>query len=441
MTTMAFSVAGLASPLPRPRGRHALRSRSFADELVATPGSRLGRSCSTSVPATCPRRALVGAGAGVRAIELDHAALGKLRARFSSDPRVEIVEGDATQLPLRPSPSRSWRTCPSRPAPRSSGGCSAIQGPLTQLDAIVEWGLAAKRTAVWPSTLLGCAWGAWYELELVRRVPRACFAPPPSVDAAVPRATRRGQPLVPPAHANSYEALLRRAFAARAPLDRMFRGASFTGSPASLASIPTPPRGISTRANGRGSTWRSDLPLPAYQERELVVAMAHATDGDLIRADGAVVDTHGRYSVGDVEDDDLELRRRTYGFFVEHGRAPTAAELGERDEVLAGWRRLHDEHAVVLNPSTDELRMLNPFSVVPTAYRVQAGGRWWYGNCAWDAFGICAALHADGRVETSCPDCGEPLAVEVQDERPDDESPPVPLPRPGGARWDDIVFT
>ena len=81
----------------------------------------------------------------------------------------------------------------------------------------------------------------------------------------------------------------------------------------------------------------------------------------------------------------------------------------------------------MLNPATDELRMLNPFSVVPTAYRVQAGGRWWYGNCAWDAFGICAALHADGRVETSCPDCGEPLTVELRDERVDDESLALPL--------------
>src|SRR4029077_1926442 len=93
--------------------------------------------------------------------------------------------------------------------------------PLMQLDAIVEWGLAAKRTAVWPSTVLGCIWGAWYELSLVRRVPRACFAPPPSVDAAVLRARRRPQPLVPPQEALAYETELRRAFAARGPLDRI----------------------------------------------------------------------------------------------------------------------------------------------------------------------------------------------------------------------------
>ena len=139
--------------------------------------------------------------------------------------------------------------------------------------------------------------------------------------------------------------------------------------------------------------------------------------------------------------DDLDLRRRTYGHMVEHGLAPQPEELGDRDAVIAGWRRLHDAHALVLNPATDEIRMLNPFSAVPTAYRVRAGDRWWYANCAWDAFGVCAALHADGRIETSCPDCGEPIAFEIRDERPDDESLLFHVLVPAAQWWDDIVFT
>ena len=138
---------------------------------------------------------------------------------------------------------------------------------------------------------------------------------------------------------------------------------------------------------------------------------------------------------------DLELRRRTYARFVELGRAPAPEELGEREEVLAGWRRLHDAHALVLNPATDELRMANPFSAVPTAYRVRAAGRWWYANCAWDAFGICAALHVDGRIETSCPDCGEPVSVDVRDEKPDNDTLLFHCLVPAAHWWDDIVFT
>ena len=85
--------------------------------------------------------------------------------------------------------------------------------------------------------------------------------------------------------------------------------------------------------------------------------------------------------------------------------------------------------------------MANPFSAVPTAYRVYAGERWWYANCAWDAFGVCAALHVDGRIETSCPDCGEPLAVEVCDQRPSDHSLLFHCLVPAAHWWDDIVFT
>jgi hypothetical protein len=72
---------------------------------------------------------------------------------------------------------------------------------------------------------------------------------------------------------------------------------------------------------------------------------------------------------------------------------------------------------------------------------VRAAGRWWYGNCAWDAFGICAALDVDGRVETSCADCGDALVVEVRDKRPDDESLLFHCLVPAAHWWDDIVFT
>ena len=143
---------------------------------------------------------------------------------------------------------------------------------------------------------------------------------------------------------------------------------------------------------------------------------------------------------------ELELRNLTYRLFVELGRAPSADEAAEaagltRAKVEEGWRRLHDEHALVLDAQTPEIRMANPFSAVPTAYRVQAAGRWWYANCAWDAFGICAALHADGQIETSCPDCGEPLSIAVRHQKPDDESTLFHCPVPAAHWWDDIVFT
>jgi alkylmercury lyase-like protein len=134
-----------------------------------------------------------------------------------------------------------------------------------------------------------------------------------------------------------------------------------------------------------------------------------------------------------VDDNDLQLRNLTYRRFVELCRAPAPEELGQRDEVLAGWRRLHESHALVLDG--DAIRMANPFSAVPTAYRVQAAGRWWYGNCAWDAFGICAALGVDGRIEH------RDIVVEVRDGRPDDKALVFHCLVPASHWWDDIVYT
>jgi hypothetical protein len=137
----------------------------------------------------------------------------------------------------------------------------------------------------------------------------------------------------------------------------------------------------------------------------------------------------------------LELRNRTYAAFVELGRAPTAVELGDVQTVREGWRSLHEEHALVLNPATDEIRMANPFSAVPTAYRVLANDRWWYANCAWDAFGILGALDVDGRVESSCPDCGELYTIEVRDSAIDRSDLLFHCLVPAAHWWDDIVFT
>jgi hypothetical protein len=150
--------------------------------------------------------------------------------------------------------------------------------------------------------------------------------------------------------------------------------------------------------------------------------------------------------IADVNGQALAVRNLTYALFVELGRAPSAGEVGHTaelsgEEVVAVWRDLHRAHALVLNPATAEIRMANPFSAVPTAHRVRAAGRWWYGNCAWDALGICAALHADGRIETSCPDCGETIALEVRNQGVDDASLLFHCLVPASRWWDDIVFT
>ena len=137
----------------------------------------------------------------------------------------------------------------------------------------------------------------------------------------------------------------------------------------------------------------------------------------------------------------LDLRNRTYAAFVANGRAPRADELGDAQSVTEGWRRLHEAHALVLNPATDEIRMANPFSAVPTAYRVQADGRWWFANCAWDAFGICAALHVDGRDRDVVPGLRRAATPSTSRRHADDDGFLFHCLVPAAHWWDDIVFT
>ena len=132
-----------------------------------------------------------------------------------------------------------------------------------------------------------------------------------------------------------------------------------------------------------------------------------------------------------MDDHDVELRNRIYKRFVEFGQVPAPDE--------PGLQRLHDEHALVLDSSG--VRMLAPFSVVPTPYVVEAGGRSWYGNCVWDAFGIPAALGVDGHISTTCSDCGEALEVDVVDRRPRPSELVAHILLPARRWWDDIVFT
>jgi hypothetical protein len=147
-----------------------------------------------------------------------------------------------------------------------------------------------------------------------------------------------------------------------------------------------------------------------------------------------------------VDDADIALRNATYRIFVESGGAPTASTVAAAigatvDTVLDGWARLHDAHALVLQDGGGEIRMANPFSAVPTAHRVMVDGHWWYANCAWDAFGVCAALHSDGVIESSCADCGDPIRITVHDAQPDDDTLLFHCLVPAHRWWDDIVFT
>src|ERR1700754_2417110 len=77
---------------------------------------------------------------------------------------------------------------------------------------------------------------------------------------------------------------------------------------------------------------------------------------------------------------DLALRRQLFEAFA------AGAPLPQAD-----YGSLAAQHVVALDEH-GEVLMAHPFANHAGGARVDAGGRTWWGNCAWDGFGIVAAL-------------------------------------------------
>ncbi len=193
------------------RGQHFLRSSRLAAALVREAGVA-GDDLVVDVGAGTGvlTRALLEAGAHVVAVERDASLAAGLQARFGGD--VSVVEADVLDWSL---PEGPFAVVANLPFAGSGAILShLLRGTVARADVIVEWGFAEKHAAIWPATLEGAYWRAFYELEIARRLDRTAFAPPPSVDGAVLRFTRRAHPLVPTTESQRYWRFLSDAFQA-----------------------------------------------------------------------------------------------------------------------------------------------------------------------------------------------------------------------------------
>jgi 23S rRNA (adenine-N6)-dimethyltransferase len=204
---------------PRAGGQHFLRSPRLAAELVrdavVEPSDWVVELGAGSGRLTAALAARAGR---VDAVELDPVWAARLRGRFAGWSNVRVIEGDATRAHL---PDAAFRVVANVPFNRTGAILRRLLDdprlPLQRADLIVEWGVALKRAARWPSTMANVRWGAWYEILLVRRLPAALFEPRPRVDAGLLRIVRRSNPLVPLADHDRFRAVLEAAFTSRRP--------------------------------------------------------------------------------------------------------------------------------------------------------------------------------------------------------------------------------
>ena len=100
------------------------------------------------------------------------------------------------------------------------------------------------------------------------------------------------------------------------------------------------------------------------------------------------------------------------------------AESALLDELAAA-------HVIVLD-NMGHIHMAHPFAGHHTGTRVNAGERDWWGNCAWDGFGIVAALDLESATVTS-----NGITVSADDPDP---SVLFHVSIPAARWWDDVAL-
>jgi hypothetical protein len=145
---------------------------------------------------------------------------------------------------------------------------------------------------------------------------------------------------------------------------------------------------------------------------------------------------------------DVELRtvrQMIYEWIVKRGVAPSTPEIANacaiaEPRVRKLVRELADAHVIVLQPDSIDLWAAPPFSAVPSGFKVRAHEGSWFAPCAWDAFGIPAALAADAEIEAACAETGEAIRCGVRGGR-EFGNAVIHMLVPAARFWDDIIYT
>lgn len=142
------------------------------------------------------------------------------------------------------------------------------------------------------------------------------------------------------------------------------------------------------------------------------------------------------------------VRATVAAYIRDRGQVPTIAAAAaalrtDPHALTASFERLAAAHVFIPRRGSAEIYAYNPFCADETAFSAHVDGRRFFAICGWDALGIPAALGRAGRIETSCPDCREPIVVDVAADGRASAATPVVFRVDVRARdfWNDIYFT
>ncbi|WP_420629510.1 organomercurial lyase [Candidatus Leptofilum sp.] len=147
-----------------------------------------------------------------------------------------------------------------------------------------------------------------------------------------------------------------------------------------------------------------------------------------------------------ISDLDLAVRTFVYQHFVQTARPPSVAETAVHlnlppNDIEKSYQRLHDNHFFFLEPGTLSIRMANPFSAIPTKFKVHIGKITYWANCAWDMLGIPAAMQQDATMTAIYEDSGEISKFTVKNGQLQPGEGVIHFPLPVKQWYDDLILT
>ena len=144
---------------------------------------------------------------------------------------------------------------------------------------------------------------------------------------------------------------------------------------------------------------------------------------------------------------DTAVKLKIYETIALTTHAPTAKDVAAAlqlplADAEAAFESLHNRRLLVPEPGDpSRIRMAPPFSGTETPFRVRVQGKLYFANCAWDAFGIPAALHQDAFIEAADGFSDEPIRLEIKDGQPVSQPCVIHFAVPAAKWWEDIIFT
>ena len=141
------------------------------------------------------------------------------------------------------------------------------------------------------------------------------------------------------------------------------------------------------------------------------------------------------------------IRDFVYAYFATTTRAPQIDEIARQfdlttEEASEALLALHQKHALFVEPGTARIRMANPFSAIATAFEVDVLDKTYWANCAWDSFGIVAALQSsDAILRSVCSYSGDALQLSVKQDQVISAGEVVHFLVPFKQWYEDLIFT